>query len=285
MSTIRTSSIFHYTRYFSNLKSILVEGLIPNFCLETFTKDSSEVYTIGIPMVSFCDIPLTRIHYFSRYGFYGIGLSKKWAMYNQVNPILYVTSRLLDNTLNDLIELKNNLEKIRSDFENDFVKDPETGRNYVNIDGSEASKRIVEWFILSKYSYDLHMNLFGFSKRAPNILERNSVYEENEWRYLVSNSSESKWIWDESDYKKWRGPEEYPSGRKTPKPNSGISPLTFTVDDINYIIVKKEKQIPPLIDFIQELNIIGGSEKLLSDSDKKILLTKIISLEVIDHDF
>ena len=48
---------------------------------------------VAIPVVCFCDIPLSRISdHIGFYGNFGIGLTKEWAMSNGLNPLLYVSS-------------------------------------------------------------------------------------------------------------------------------------------------------------------------------------------------
>jgi len=64
---------------------------------------------IMTPMVSFCDIPITRAAaHITRYGCYGIGLTKEWGKRNLVQPIAYLSQQsqfmssiyyLLDMTL------------------------------------------------------------------------------------------------------------------------------------------------------------------------------------------
>lgn len=79
MANYRTSSLFHYTT-FIGLKSILKLGIIPNFCKEDLTIDGNPL-VITFPMVSFCDIPLTRTSEFTkRYSRHAIGLTKEWAL-------------------------------------------------------------------------------------------------------------------------------------------------------------------------------------------------------------
>lgn len=69
-----TSTLFHFTRRPDSVLSILRDGLKFSYCSEIITEDIS----LGIPMVSFCDIPLLlcREHR-SKYGLYAIGFSKK----------------------------------------------------------------------------------------------------------------------------------------------------------------------------------------------------------------
>lgn len=61
----RTSSLFHFTKKLDVLKSILWTGIIPNFCKEDLSYEDRK-RIIGVPMVSFCDIPLTRTSGFNR---------------------------------------------------------------------------------------------------------------------------------------------------------------------------------------------------------------------------
>ncbi len=89
MKSIRTTSLFHYTRL-DNLKPILEKGLIPNFCKELDVLNPGNI--IGIPMVSFCDIPLGRAAKFQKnYGRHAIGFTKEWGIKNGLSPIMYST--------------------------------------------------------------------------------------------------------------------------------------------------------------------------------------------------
>lgn len=54
-----TSSLFHYTSRLENIYNILKEGLVPNYCKEVYSTGRNSL-VFGIPMISFCDIPLTQ---------------------------------------------------------------------------------------------------------------------------------------------------------------------------------------------------------------------------------
>ena len=92
MKNNTSSSLFHYTSCIGALEGIITQGLFPNYCAETLSYNGKNE-TVGIPMVSFCDIPLMRIDSFSdRYGKYAIGLSKEWGLKNRINPVFYAAN-------------------------------------------------------------------------------------------------------------------------------------------------------------------------------------------------
>lgn len=54
MNNSHSDTLFHYTKQLDSLISILKEGLRVSYSGEQITED----IFIGIPMVSFCDIPV-----------------------------------------------------------------------------------------------------------------------------------------------------------------------------------------------------------------------------------
>jgi hypothetical protein len=90
---IQTKSLFHFTQTFDNLKSILKEGFWPQYCLEDFSWIEGAIPRIAVPMVSFCDIPVSKLRaHTARYGKFGIGLCRKRWRVTGLNPLLYVSS-------------------------------------------------------------------------------------------------------------------------------------------------------------------------------------------------
>lgn len=271
----KTSSLFHFTKDIEVLKSIIRNGLIPNFCKEDLCYEDRKII-IGVPMVSFCDIPLTRTSEFkSRYGELAIGLSKDWAIRNQINPILYVNDmRVLMslNFFNSYRHLQEEEVKKRGGNEKSIPINPHSPESWKGI----------THFINMNNAKDAVYCLYGYVKKyvgvGPDGKEEVN-YIENEWRYVAAGEG-IEWKWNEKDYKAWRG-----RGKK-PDPSDALKKgrLKFTAEDITYIIVEKDSQIPDIVDYIMGLDVIGGEEKLF-DNDKKILLTKIISQEKIGKDF
>src|SRR5436305_12297090 len=89
----RTQTLFHFTNSLDTLLRILREGFWPQYCLEDvrWLGDKSTQW-LAWPMVSFCDIPISRLHQHTEfYGFYGIGVYRaQWAA-TGLNPVLYIS--------------------------------------------------------------------------------------------------------------------------------------------------------------------------------------------------
>jgi hypothetical protein len=250
---LRTSSIFHFTRSLDSLIGILSEGLIPNYCSETlYDKDGINI-TLGIPMVSFCDIPLSRTYeHTERYGTYAIGLGTEYAEDNGINPLLYVSNDQL----------------IRDAFPDIF-----SGKY------AHGSHRPISHFPSSYLG--LLKRMYGEFKDV-----EISNYAENEWRYIVSpgrGRGRIKWFHSKEEYMQWRGDVEQP--KPLPSPELVSRKLTFTAKYVNHIIVEHESDIPPLVKFLCISPCIGGSYKPLSDRDLTFLLTHITSFERIRRDY
>ena len=90
-------NLFHFTKSIEVLKNILVNKEFwvcysmesANF-LKNIFDDTLEI-SFAYPMVCFCDIPLERhSNHTRKYGSYGIGLKKSWAIEKGVSPVQYV---------------------------------------------------------------------------------------------------------------------------------------------------------------------------------------------------
>lgn len=70
--TNHTTSLFHYTKEWKNILGILENGIY-----FSYSYDDLGAIFIAIPMISFCDIPLSRNQeHINRYGKYAVGISK-----------------------------------------------------------------------------------------------------------------------------------------------------------------------------------------------------------------
>src|SRR5574337_1418490 len=94
MSTISSETLFHFTNSAEYLISIFRSEFYPRYSLETLLDlGNGNKLEVAIPMVCFCDIPLSQIkNHLNTYGYYGIGMSKDWAKKVGLNPVLYLRS-------------------------------------------------------------------------------------------------------------------------------------------------------------------------------------------------
>lgn len=87
MGRIYSQSYFHYTKNFESLLSILRGGFLGHYCREEY-RYNRKIIEIYVPMVSFCDIPLSHIPSIT-YGGYGIGMSPTWGNTQKLTPVCY----------------------------------------------------------------------------------------------------------------------------------------------------------------------------------------------------
>ena len=245
VTSFRTTSIFHYTKDLTSLKRILEDGIVPNFCSEKLAED----VTIGIPMVSFCDIPLCKTHRQAKdYGSFAIGLATEYGEKNGINPVFYVSN---EKTMNMVL----GRDRYGTVDINQLVSSPITG---------------------------LYKRCYGEFDDKPI-----SNYAENEWRYVVAQSDDILWHQSLAEYVEWR--KTGIAGKKpNPINNANLynNRLRFIASDINYLIVEREEYVPELVAYILKLKTLGGSINYsLSTDDKLYLIQRIRSIESIRRDY
>lgn len=282
-----TSALFHYTRNQNIILGILRDGLKFSYCKEKFSSD----LCLGIPMISFCDIPISHsFEHSSKYGQYAIALSKENLMskYNgALNPVNYFTSlssveaafRLRDEAMNS----KQKLDNISRNAEGKEVTMRIDGKIYKGKGlGAEYVQDVLQLFFNSINYHHYATQAIGFMKAYQSQYEgHNQVnYDECEWRIVLPENAKiesnlCEWFWSETDYDNWR------NGREN-KFITGLS-LFFTVEDIEYIIVPTKGLIPNFIKRLINLKSLCNHE--LSKRERYTLASKVISLEQIKKDF
>lgn len=213
--TLSSNSLFHFTDSAENLISILKNNAFhPRQCLEDFgmfqfvksRNLASDMKEFAIPMVCFCDIPLSKIkHHLSVYGKYGLGLKKTWGIKNGISPILYLhPSSETTSLLNKLLVFN---------YESDQIKD-----------------------LLYKF--------LRFTKPYEGeFFKTNSFvryYDEREWRYvpeLKFSNSERPWMTKEDFL------DEIKRSERNHWLSQVENRLTFEISDLSYIVVEKEKHV------------------------------------------
>lgn len=151
MSKYPYTYITHFVEDFWRIEEILREGFVPNYHAEDLTLNKGRGLYLGIPMVSFSDIPLEYAHAHSKeYGSYGIALSKDWALrQSNLNPVQYLIDNCLLQDLNDLpLRMLGYVKKYASEWK---------GREFLNYAECEwryiVHNEMAPW-IVGKQAYD-----------------------------------------------------------------------------------------------------------------------------------
>lgn len=260
MAFYRTESLFHYTHKKKNLIDILKEGcLYPNYCGEDFSTEENQDIKIGIPMVCFCDIPISLAWSNSnRYGKYAIGLKKEWGIRNGCNPVQYVTNQKIINAM--FYFRKKGIDNLNT-FKQNVLEE-----------------KIIK-FMEELESQEARAYMLGFVKKYDGLYKGKSEcnYDENEWRYIIEDGADGiNWMWEKGEYDLWRGAEN----KSKPKPTEKLKNqgLRFNLEDVNHIILPKNEDVQKFIKDLQKQ--MNATEKEMS-----ILFSKITTLERIRKDF
>jgi hypothetical protein len=246
MTQISSSSLFHFTRRLEYLIDILQNNFKPRYYPELFFLVSRKYTNRAIPMVCFCDIPLSQVIFHTKtYGQYGIGLTKKWAFRNKLNPVLY-----LQKESNLAISLRNVFT---------FMRKPELFSKYKELKDSRDSYRKVLRYI---------KNYEGDFQRDGKIMKNVKFYNEREWRYTPEIDENVRF---------WLKKEEYEDQIIISEANKKVSefPLLFEPDDIRFIILKYKKEVSTVIGVLKER----------FPKKYEILATKILTYDQIKNDF
>jgi hypothetical protein len=230
------------------------------------------------------------------YGSYALGLTKDWGIKNNLNPVVYVERNSFlakdimanyDNMeiISDLVGKKNDrtwslIIKHIDTLRKTTIKNNKDLFTFINeaIKGLKDEDKLLEEKLLSQaHSWiNLLRYIKNYQGQHPKNADPNSqyrFYDEREWRFVPEmNKPGFHSYLNAKEYKKFRG-----TNKKPFIPN--IS-LLFTSEDIKYILVKSNKDVPKVIRIIKS---IENLTKNADDSD--ILTTKIITQEQLRDDF
>ena len=283
-----TSALFHYTRNQNILFNILKDGLKFSYCKEKF----SDNLCLGLPMISFCDIPIgNSAEHSSKYGQYAIALSKRKLLQDYkgaLGPVNYFTSLSSVKAAFELREegenKKQELDKITKASSSKEITMEIKGQTFKGKALSpEHAQNALQLFFKSINYHHFSTQSISLMKAYQSLYENKKQinYDECEWRIVLPENAKinenilCKWFWTENEYDNWR------IGRKDKFINE--LPLLFSVDDIEYIIVPTKELIPNFIKRLIKLKMICGEK--LEDKDRYSLVSKVISLEQIKRDF
>lgn len=219
---------------------------------------------IAIPMICFCDIPLTRAKSHSNlYGNFIVGVDKDMAITvfgDNINPVMYRTSQTIGLALHDLSVIKATID---------------------NVDGCYNYKRSLNQLIGNTKPYNGTVNGKDYC-----------FYNEREWRILIpfDYSEYTKWYWNLSE-------EEFAVKKDEINKilhSSEYAYRGFTIDIdneegfmqfITHIVADTEANIPELVEFVlNEEQPLFGYPKV-SKRIRNFLVSRITSFERIEKDY
>jgi hypothetical protein len=254
------------------LKQILNGGFKPFYSSEDLTMFGVRECP-GIPMVSFCDIPLSQTNqHVTHYGRYALGLTKEWGKDRNVVPIHYIyENSICANILSDIYD---SLPK--ADF-------------YTDCTCMKFDTRTAIFFYGKPYTGELLKR----DRDTGKILDKGTVtfYDEREWRYVPFADQSIKEMREiPSGVRTMLSQREYETGEVFARASTILQEhytLKFGAEHIKYLIVNKQEEIPELIDCIDGLWPQAPNEELGSctSKEKKQLMARVMSMDWIEQDF
>lgn len=232
MSQISSSTLFHFTKKKEFLQSILCEGFWPRYCIEYCWNGNHW----AIPMVCFCDIPLSLIkEHIKTYGGegWGIGMSKQWAIEQGITPVLY------------------------SSFKSDVYKLVYRFSNSLTFPSTNSKKMPLEELLL----YRIKRTTASEKEQLliNGAIKRKKFYNEREWRFIpeITNDVHME-KWDNSQE---ANKEEFCMNLSEKTKNHKLKAIP---DHINYIIVPNDEKRTEILKFIKQKFDCGIQSKLAS---------------------
>ena len=197
---IYSNSFFHRVKYYNIIELILEQGFKAFYCKEEIFlgKNRTSAY-IGIPMVSFCDIPLSNVAN-NHYGKFGIAMSRKWGRERHLEPVLYYPTD-------------------------------------TSCQSTKMIIKAVDNFLNNRKNYDSY-RILGYSKPMTKPTKVSGVssdnYAEREWRKVYANPSPLKWLTLE-EYNIYRGDQSVPKQPKGTPLHFKVDDIDFILVDKNHV--------------------------------------------------
>lgn len=259
-SSLYPDILFHFTKEQINLFDILDSNFKVSYAREK-VEGLETKREFAVPMVSFCDLKLSELKvHMGNYGNFGIGLTKKWANRNGLNPVMYINKYcpFTDNFNNSLNSV---YKKIGSHTEGSIFQ----GISDNNIKIFDAYRYI--------------KNYEGTLTRDGETTENFRFADEREWRYVPPITEEG--------IPPFVAKSNIDSPTKKDKYNTiaqGVR-LNFEPNDIKYLIVESDNDINDLISHLrnEKLNSTSLNSHFTPDIIDR-LSSRILTAEQIHSD-
>ena len=216
MAGLYSDILFHFTSS-KGLKGILKEGFRVSYSRETIAGPTGS-RSFAVPIVSFCDLRLSELSaHMKKYGKFGIGLTKRWAIEAGLNPVAYASQRspFTSSVIDGIGGFFKQIEKI-SDWEAAL----------------QASHDYMTALNIQRYIKNYEGDLVRSGKNLGNY----RFADEREWRYVLPM---------EKNILPFVAPQniETPEHKKFLNAQISAFKLPFSAHDVKYIIVPRETNI------------------------------------------
>lgn len=207
---LSSNSLFHFTSKFENLEKILSDGFWPRYCIEYGWNN--HYINFALPMVCFCDIPLTQIkEHADFYGGFGIGVSPEWIRNNKnITPVQYISHESNDFKL---------IGRLLTKLKKGTITDTE-------INKLQLAKKVS-----------------GKAVGKKEVLRTKKFYDEREWRYVPTKNNSEQLIQPVGKHDTF---DIEGFSKKTI-----CQKLKLSIDDIRYLIIPNESHREKLIKFVR----------------------------------
>ncbi len=242
------------------LKSILSsKSFIPSYARERVISTKVETPYFFVPMVSFCDFKVHELNlHFTKYGKFGIGLSKTWGIEKGLNPVFYFS-----NGSELFPEMWSAIFKV---YEIISISDPEIHykTENLNADNIEALNKIkpdemnaITRIIASEFPRLL--KLLTYAKNYQGELKRDGeelipdfrFADDREWRYVPKVPD--RLVIPENLPNSLTGGKHYGKEELNEQIINSSHHLEFGYDDVKFIFVPDEDARLDLISFIETI--------------------------------
>jgi hypothetical protein len=233
-----------------------------------------------IPMVCFCDLPLSALDKHmglseeEGYGKYGLGMSKDWGIAQKLNPVTYFTEE--SHVLRGMLDVTDRLYRIKQHYDAEMEKlIKKYGAEKLHKKVSFRERMTVATYDYSNRAFDASRLAQQYYKPYKNALNQYRYYDEREWRYVPS-LTDNPAINVSPIFAKDKDYEAKKTHYKVIIERHHM--LSFNANDIKYIIVREDSSVDELIKRLSSI------EKY-SDQDRNRLIGRIITYDQILEDF
>jgi hypothetical protein len=243
---LSSNTLIHFTNKKESLFHILEDSFKIFHCRENVVL-GGKAEKIYVPMVSFCDIPMSEIkEHIGKYGSYGIGLTKEWAIRKGLNPVLYVSqTSTLSNSYRTAMK--------------HFVFDRET------VDASAEEMALLD---VLRYMKNYEGTLI---RKGATTTENYRFSDEREWRFVPDFLGDQQMLVLQNEFDD--NSEQYVNEFNDTR-------LQFEPSDIKYIVINDDSEIGEFVDHLRRTN---GKKYSLHEIER--LTTRILTTEQINGDF